>query len=157
MSFQRSAVLVTLIFIFSVSACKSSAPVRGEHWVIFSEDQARGQSIGSWLGVDVDYWTPGQEDANAVESGVAAYLQENADSFYMPGPSVWERLDEYNRQYIGLIVDDRKIIYANFFCDGLTDWEQEFVMVLDGGACYFQFKYDPDTEEFLDLQVNGEA
>jgi hypothetical protein len=37
------------------------------------------------------------------------------------------------------------------------DRKKEFAKVLDGGACYFQFKFDPHTGEFFGLQVNGEA
>ena len=67
-------------------------------------------------------------------------------------------MDDYNRQYVGIILDGKKMVYANYFCDSLeTEWSKDFVFVLDGGDCYFQFKYDPDSAEFFDLQVNGSA
>jgi len=36
-------------------------------------------------------------------------------------------------------------------------WLRQLVLVDDGGACYFNFKYHPDTGAISDLQVNGEA
>jgi len=36
-------------------------------------------------------------------------------------------------------------------------WLHEPVAVDDGGACYFNFKYHPQTGAISDLQVNGEA
>jgi hypothetical protein len=38
-----------------------------------------------------------------------------------------------------------------------TNWKENFIFVADGGACYFQFKFDTSTGEFFDLIVNGEA
>ena len=145
-----------------IVACSSPAQnLQGEHWTIFPEQQARKLGVAGWVttsGHTADYWTPAQESVFALEDGVAVFLQENSDRFYEQGTPVWERLDEYNRQYIGLTVDGRKFIYANFFCDDAAkDWRKDFVLVMDGGSCFFQFKYDPRKGEFFDLRVNGSA
>lgn len=147
-----------------VLAC--SAPVQtatdlqGERWVIFSAEQAKDQNIGEWLmtnGQSAEYWTPSKEDILAVENGLGDYLQKNPDRFY-EGTPVWERLDEYNRQYTGIVLDGKQIIYANYFCDSADlDWRKNFVFVMDGGDCFFQFKYEVVSAEFFDLQVNGLA
>ena len=133
--------------------------IQGEQWVIFSAEKARNQGIGTFVGNDqiAEYWTPTESDIRALENGLSTYLENNPDRFNEHTP-VWERLDEYNRQYIGIILDGKKIIYANYFCDSSgMDWRKDFVFVLDGGDCYFQFKYDPNSGEFFDLQVNGVA
>jgi hypothetical protein len=149
-----------LILQFVIACSPTSQPVQGESWVIFPAGQARDQGLGEWLaanGEAAEYWTPSENDVLALENGLSAYLQNNPDSFYK-GTPVWERLDEYNRQYIGMILDGRKLIYANYFCDSVeTDWRKDFVFVMDGGDCFFQFKYDVDSAEFFDLQVNGVA
>ncbi len=129
----------------------------GEHWVAFSAEHARQSGLDQWLFPDdVEYWSPSVADIQAAEDGVIAFLQENESAFFTDRP-VWERLNEYNRQYIGVVLDDRKILYANFFCSDDPDWKENFVLVMDGGACYFQFKFDPNTGKFFQLQVNGEA
>jgi hypothetical protein len=37
------------------------------------------------------------------------------------------------------------------------DWLHKPVLVDDGGACYFNFKYHPKTGAISDLEINGEA
>ena len=37
------------------------------------------------------------------------------------------------------------------------DWEIEYVMVDDGGNCYWQITINLDTKEYKDLMVNGVA
>ena len=158
----RTKYIVILVLIFRLgSACSPTASsLQGEGWVIFPAEQAEEQKLGSWLATgdaEIKYWTPSENDVLALEDGRAAYLQDHADRFYEGAPA-WERLNEYNRQYIGIILGEKKIIYANYFCDSIEmDWRKDFVFVLDGGDCFFQFKYDVDTSEFFDLQVNGVA
>jgi hypothetical protein len=150
----------TLVLQFLLACSASPQPIQGEKWVIFSAEQAREQGLGEWLvanGQTPEYWTPSENDVLALEDELSAYLQNNPDRFY-EGTPVWKRLDEYDRQYIGMMLDGKKIIYANYFCDSIeTDWRKDFVFVMDGGDCFFQFKYDVDSAEFFDLQVNGVA
>ena len=136
--------------------------VQGEKWVVFPAEQARRQGLADWLGEDgqpPEYWTPSENDVLALENTLGAYLQQtNSDRLNGQKAPIWERLDEYNRQYIGVIPDGKKIIYANYFCDSLErDWRKDFLFVMDGGDCFFQFKYDVDAAEFFDLLVNGNA
>lgn len=160
MFINRSFPLVFLFLIVILQACAPSAQsVEGENWVAFSAEQARKSDIGQWLfSEDTEYWSPAENHILALEGGVSAYLQENPASFFSMEQPVWERLGEYNRQYIGVVQDGRKIVYANYFCNSMeTDWKRDFVLVMDGGACYFQFKYDVESAEFFELQVNGES
>jgi hypothetical protein len=166
MTIKRHRIFLLLSFPFIlklIMACASpSQPMQGERWIIFTAEQVREQGIGDWFiqnGQTAEYWTPTEENILALEDGLGSYLQQaNSDRFDGQKAPIWERLDEYNRQYIGLTLDGIRIIYANYFCDGVeTDWKNDFVFVLDGGDCYFQFKYDPDSAEFFDLQVNGSA
>jgi hypothetical protein len=133
--------------------------MQGERWVIFPEALAKEQGIATWFlnsGQTAEYWTPSEKDVLALEEGLVSYLQNNSDRFYET--PVWEKLDDYNRQYIGVILDGKRIVYANFFCSNTgRNWRKEFIFVLDGGECFFQFKYDPNSGEFFDLQVNGVA
>lgn len=153
---------LTVFILQFAPACSPSAPAtEGEHWVIFSAAQAEEAGIGSWLGngaQTVEYWQPSEKDVRALEEKLPAYLRENSGLFHTADAPVWEKTDDYNRQYIGMVLDETRIIYANFFCNSMgMDWKKEFVFVLDGGACYFQFKYDAGSGRFFDLMVNGEA
>lgn len=155
--------LSALILPFA-AACAPPAQnmnVEGDGWVIFSAEKAQEAGLGSWVFGDdqpIEYWTPSEQDVVALEKGLPDYLRENSNLFYSPDAPVWERLDGYNRQYFGAALEGRKLLYANFFCHGVgMDWEKDFVIVMDGGACFFQFKYDSESGEYFDLRVNGEA
>lgn len=153
--------LLTLMLQFAMGCSSSAQSIQGERWVIFPGEQAREQSIGDFFlaNAQVEYWTPSEDNVLTLEEGLVTYLQNYPDDrFSSQQAPIWERLGQYNRQYIGIVLDEEQVIYANYFCESLAiDWRTEFVFVLDGGDCFFQFKYDVNSEEFFDLQVNGIA
>ena len=155
----RKAFLVLILFL---TAC-TSQPVpnaEGENWVAFSADKARADQMLDWLfPAEAEYWSPTEADIRALESGLPAYLQENKSAFYMTETLIWERLDGYNRQYVGIVLEGRKVTYASYLCKNGADtqWKEQLIFVADGGACYFQFKFDTFTGEFFGLLVNGES
>jgi hypothetical protein len=153
--------LLTLMLQFAMGCSSSAQSIQGERWVIFPGEQAQEQGIGSWIvedGQTAEYWSPSENNILTLEKQLGAYLQNNSDRFDKQKSPIGERLDEYDRQYTGMVLGEKKIIFANYFCDSLAiDWRTEFVFVLDGGDCFFQFKYDVNSGAFLDLQVNGIA
>jgi len=156
------ALLSTLLVSLFIIGCAPAAEnVEDENWVIFSASYAKENRFGTWLmpaSTTLEYWTPPEADVRALEDGLSSFLQSNSDQFFVTQSPPWERLSEYQRQYIGLVIDGEQVIYANYFCRSFDEnWKKDFVLVLDGGACYFQFKYNPQSGEFFDLQVNGEA
>ena len=131
--------------------------VADQNWVIIDEGNAEEMVTASGLVKSDNFWTPSVEDVLKLEENVAEYLSQNSYAFFYQ-PPVWERLDEYQRQYIGLERSGEKIIYGNFLCDnGDEGWRQEFVFAIDGGECYFQVEYDVKSGLFIKLLVNGEA
>lgn len=131
--------------------------------VIFPAALAEAQGVGLWLNSEFsDYWTPQAADVLAFEAGLAEFLENSGNTMLEFGNEtpVWERLDRYQRQYIGLVVDGQQVVYGNFFCGGNThfdDWRGHFVTVMDGGNCFFSLAYDPQTGEYQHLMVNGVA
>jgi hypothetical protein len=92
-------------------------------------------------------------------------LQEAIDHSAPPG-SQNPRPVEYYRQYGGLIIAGRKIVYINGFHRahfGLisgnpergTDWRTRAVNVCDGGRTYFGAEYDPSTGRIQSIEFNG--
>jgi len=65
----------------------------------------------------------------------------------------------YYRQYAGLVIEDRKLIYINAFARtaASADWRQQPMMPCDGGLSFWGVLYDPASGEFFDLAFNGEA
>jgi hypothetical protein len=125
-----------------------------QQWVILTKKQVK--ELNDLIGFSAS-WSPSTDDIFKLEVGLAEYLEQNSSFFYHQ-PPVWERLDEYQRQYIGIEREGKRIIYGNFFCDNLGwDWASKLVFVLDGGECYFQIEYDVEDSVFIKLRVNGES
>lgn len=136
---------------------ESKKTVENRNWLVFDKKFAEEMGIASWLVEAGDFWTPSEDEIMKLEDRLAGYLSQNAVQFYRQ-PPVWERLDEYQRQYIGFERGGKKLIYGNFFCNNLgIDWRQGLVIVQDGGECYFQVEYDAESGMFTMLLVNGES
>ncbi|MCC6456843.1 MAG: hypothetical protein IT328_17945 [Caldilineaceae bacterium] len=132
-------------------------PQRSPNGVIFSAEQSA--EVLPWLMSQAEgAWTPTDADVAALEADLLPFLHTAEHPWLRPEPPIWERVPDYRRQYLGMIENGEQVIYANFFCDAnIGDWQQEFVLVNDGGDCFFQVKYNPATGEFYDFSVNGEA
>ena len=127
--------------------------------VIFAGASAKQMDLEAMIGffetID-DYWTPSRDDVLAFEQRLGPYLQQAAPP--QTDPSPLSDLNKYRRQYIGILVDGQRVIFANFFCNGHhTDWQHKIVYPIDGGSCYFEVKYDVQTGAFYDLSIHGEA
>lgn len=130
---------------------------RDQKWVILNEVPAGNEEIASLLFENDGYWTPSMDDVLMMEENIIDYLTQNPNEFHWQ-PPIWEQLDEYNRQYIGLERGGKKIIFGNFFCEsGKQDWKKDLIFAIDGGECYFQIEYDLENGFFTRLQVNGES
>jgi len=136
---------------------KSPTVLAEQDWVIITRGQAEEMGIGAWLAESDDFWTPSENDISMFEKAIAEYLSQNSTFFYRQPPA-WERLEEYQRQFIGLMRNGSHIIYGNYFCDNLgISWRQKLVIVEDGGDCFFQVEYDIERGMFIKLLVNGES
>ena len=137
-----------------------NASTSNERWVVFSERRAEQMEMGSWLTSDAEldgYWTPSAENIQSLEGDLDSFLRQNAKSFNQQPPA-GEELNIYKRQYVGLIVSGKQVIYGNFFCTETgVDWREEWVLVMDGGDCFFQIQFDVASCTFTSLTVNGEA
>jgi hypothetical protein len=104
-------------------------------------------------------WTPSEADIITMEAGVFEFLiqSENPMFQYSQTPP-WEHLEGYKRQYYGLTIEGKNVIHAEFYCHTFDErWREEPIMVMDGGDCFFRFDYDPTTDTFFNLSVNGMA
>jgi hypothetical protein len=108
-------------------------------------------------------WLPTQADVQALESRLDR-ISSSLSVGLIPQKRI-ENPSRYYRQYVGIVVGDRKLIYLNAFCNKPEDvvvrhgedWRQSPIDVCDGGDCFWSAVYDPLSGEFTDLQVNGIA
>ena len=108
------------------------------------------------------YWMPAKEDVARFDADFMSYLATWHDP-----RAKWVRKmhdeDGYLKQYLGYIgKDGRRHIYVNGFCktyefEPPPGMPTRFIIVDDGGECYFQANYDPVKHVINRLSVNGRA
>lgn len=75
-------------------------------------------------------------------------------------PVIHKKLKKYKRQYIGLYDENgRKYLLINAFWSYRikAEWLNKIIEVSDGGSYYWSIKYYLDTDELIDLNVNGHS
>ena len=115
-----------VLLLISLLSC-SNLPEANQNWVIITRKQPERILIDSRLKESDGFWTPSANDIYKLEEGIAEYLNQNSRNFTSQPPA-WERLDEYQRQYIGLERGGKQIIYGNYFCEEDDNWRKEFVL-----------------------------
>ena len=105
------------------------------------------------------FWNPSAAQIERLERLLPTYVRGGADPRrHVPGNV------EYHRQYLGIVVDGRRLIYGNFYPAGAFqptrpsdrfDEKSTPVVVCDGGPVFWGVVFDPESNAFLDLQVNG--
>ena len=125
--------------------------------VIVPEHRARDFYFGNKV---KGYFTPPREDILRAEAKVIDYIEDNTPQArgYPFAPDLDKKLANYKRQYVGIVLDAKRKIWFNFFCNAGNDsWKRNPYSVIGGGACYFNLLYDVDSETFSDLWINGLA
>jgi len=66
---------------------------------------------------------------------------------------------EYKFQFQGRRKDSQQYVFISALCNAyeMRDLTEKFVVVFDGGSCFYEVKYDPKSQRFYDLLVHGEA
>ena len=117
--------------------------------------------LGYGVGQNVDdVWTASEEDALDLEAALKARLEAMKDDYY--GKEVLEHYDDFNRQYIGVVVEGKRYIFATYDrCTELSleDLTANFIALLpaDGGSCFMELLFDPETSTFVRFNIHGEA
>jgi hypothetical protein len=138
---MRSFVLLLSTFVLVGQAQQES------HFVLLSAKLPRGivESQGTW--------NPSAADIAKAENSIAqiAMLPGNYTQVHIDHP------DTYFRQYVPIQQAGRRLLYVNAFCEAPSYWRTQLVIVMDGGTCYWQALYDPATNKYSSLTINGRA
>jgi hypothetical protein len=94
-------------------------------------------------------WEPSDSTIQIAESQLAQLSQAAMKQQTMQSPT------GYFRQYVGIVIAGRKLIYLNAIADETSYWKTKFVSVCDGGSGFWGAIYDPATRKFSDLHENG--
>ena len=127
----------------------------------------------NWLEKNYGFesWKPTEKDLDLVQEILDKAIDEKEFDFLKK--PIKKNIEKYYRQYVPYInKNGERVIDINAFCEILEnppnpekginewtemDWKNEFVMVDDGGNCYWQITINIDTKTYKDLMVNGVA
>ena len=170
---SRIAILVVLCFlaIFLVVRHRhqtpASAPTQhgnsgtraGIEYVLLpaSEGVAFAKFLTGGSKAVVQSWEPTVADIEGLEANLA-----QLPSLIENGQDSGRHIDDphrYLRQYVAFTQDGNQKIYVNAFCSKQgsdpNEWHKHLVIALDGGSCFWHALYDPSTQRFSDLAING--
>ena len=114
--------------------------------VVFGPDDVEQDIYGNEV-----TWTPTGEDLRFAEEALGDFIADN------PEDGV-EDLEEYHRQYTGT-GEEGETVSVNALCADadLGDWEEELILVDDGGSCFLQAEFDTESLDVVTFNVNGSA
>jgi hypothetical protein len=108
---------------------------------------------------DVQSWEPTVAEIDGLEANLP---QISTMSESGPGPS--RHIGDprhYFRQYMAIVEAGKQKIFVNSLCridaEDSIKWRKQLEIVYDGGTCYWQAIYDPSTQKFSNLRINGVA
>lgn len=112
----------------------------------------------SWIEVEGGAWAPSVEVLTTLKSGIRPYVEAQARNQQRE----LQKWSKYTFQYQGQQQNGRKLIFVSGFCSNTPFIKDEqlskrMVLVLDGGTCFFDLKYDPEKKQFYGLYINGKA
>jgi hypothetical protein len=152
---QRIFILVILCGQTSVVVLAADKP-----WVLLEGDKAavliHQCSRESPVAIQ-SVWTPSMSVLETMESRLPAISKLESKICCGLGARVAD-VAVFHRQYAGLVIEGRKLIYINAFARtaSINDWRQQPVMNCGGGQAYWGVLYDPASEVFFDLAFNGD-
>jgi hypothetical protein len=131
--------------------------------VLISKDGA--SEFSHVFGESTEFWEPSIDDVSRAEACIRQFLTSAQDnpqldtSQKVNAPVILENLEEYRRQYVGIVVDGEKSIWCNAFRpeDEFPNWQRLPVYVLDGGNDFWEIEYIPVKDECINFYVHGEA
>jgi hypothetical protein len=111
----------------------------------------------------MDVWTPDRDVIARFDRELAPLVQGALERSPMPRKPTWSS-GSYYRQYVGLVIDNRRIVYANAFLPlvtprtptGVSDtWQTQIVNACDGGERFFGAEFDVESGRVKYLAFNS--
>jgi hypothetical protein len=105
----------------------------------------------------MENWEPTVADINDLESSLpqitALSSKEPNTNRHIDNP------DQYFRQYLAVMIHGQKQVLVNAMCtvEPGQDWRRRLTIVSDGGKCFWHAVFDPTTQTFSNLVINGRA
>ena len=143
------------------------APTRNDHlkhmprpdFALLPETEATAYAklFGGDSKTKVQSWEPTVGDIEGFEANLSQIpaLIPNGEK---PSRHI-EDPNQYVRQYLAIVQDGNPRIFVNALCSidagDSNKWRKHLELAADGGTCFWQAWYDPSTQKFSNLSING--
>jgi hypothetical protein len=117
-------------------------------------------------------WQPEPQQIRDLEARLPEALVRGFQSAHADARNNHQVLPTFDRQYAGVVIGGRKLIYINAFPHSIVDfdgtdlmslwrkgadWRRKPVVICDGGDAFWGALYDPQSKTFEDFEFNGVA
>ena len=149
---RKLTIISTLLF-----AVLGAAGQQSPQSVVLPTSEAKNLRFFGLPGKVTGHWNPQKPDIEVLERNLGQVTR--LDSRSWGSAAHIEHPENYYRQYVGVELNNRRMVFVDAFCDlkGLDYWQQHLVIVSDGATCFWQALYDPDSSKFTFLEINGRA
>jgi hypothetical protein len=174
---SSKAAIAAVLFMLSLekSFAQTVAPIDPKLGVLFPPGKARlllrqcSRSVpgGDRFGEGLRTWMPSNTDIRQLEKRLH-------NALVAAQPKDMPIYTNYARQYAGIVLHGRKLVYVNAFAAGgvflskdtgkrveysrlsyFPRWREEVIAVCDGGPTNFGAVYDPQTTRFEQFAFSG--
>jgi hypothetical protein len=99
-------------------------------------------------------WAPSAETIKTVQASLKPAVRKAAKQFHLDLPK-WS---EYEFRFQGRIVGGKRVVFVSASCANFDDQpKDQFLYVSDGGTCFFETTFDPETKSFSGISFHGVA
>jgi len=110
------------------------------------------------LDISAPYWTPTAEQASLADMAVLDHLRRMDTT---RSRQISDAISDYKRQYVGYTVGGKQWMLVNAMCrqywESQEIWKSSVVVVLDGGTCFFNARFEMATSTVHSLEINGDS
>ncbi|MCK9555099.1 hypothetical protein M0R36_04710 [bacterium] len=151
---MNKKILVSLVLFFISLNALAGQVIPREYQIILTDNSQ------SW-GPKIE-WIPTEPQTSLALKRIEQYLKTNntfPSDFEEQKKTILKSLSKYSVQFVGIVVDGRKLIHCNFFprSANLKDVRNTYVFVFDGGTSFWRIDYDIERDSCLNFEVNGEG
>jgi hypothetical protein len=145
-----------LVISLSVAICLAGITVSEQSVILpaqFGQQLVQDCGHVSPIAADISgYWSPTTDDAKQMEQALPTYLKHS---------EVQRPFADYYRQYVGIVVGSKRLVFVSAFTKQLpsgepvADWTDRPVTVCGGSTDAWRVAFDPQTKQFSHWDVNG--
>lgn len=106
----------------------------------------------TWVKARESTWQPDNKTLTNMQHQIEKYVKNHA----IKQQRELLNWSQYSFQYLAIETEGQKHILVNGLCkESKHKTPDSFYLVFDGGNCYFSLKYDPASNRYSDLFING--